>query len=86
MYSKKYRLEKIEEMNIPNPIYLDMLNATCYPAYFKVGDRGWFLFEDYYGSAHRIHTSTVKEVICTDSQLFVTTRNTKFTFTVISEE
>ena len=85
MYNKKYHLEKIEEMNRHNPIYDDMEDAVCYLAYFNVGERGWFLAEDYWGSAHRIHTSTVRDVEYTDNQVLVTTHNTKFTFTEISE-
>lgn len=85
MYNKKYLLEKIEEMNRHNPIYDDMEDTVCYLAYFNIGERGWFLYEDYFGSAHRIHTSTVQDVEYTDNQVFVTTRNTRFTFTVINE-
>lgn len=40
MYSKKYRLEKIEEFNGHNYIYDDMVGSICHPAYFKVGERG----------------------------------------------
>ena len=85
MHNKKYRLDKIEEMNKHNPIYENMDGATCYLAYLNVGDRGWFLFEDSWGLPHRIHTSTVRDVVYTDGQVLVTTMNTKFTFTVIGE-
>lgn len=86
MYNKKYRLEKIEEMNKHNSIYDDAEGSVCYLAYLNIGERGWFLREDddwFFGEAHRIHTSTVKDVVYTDKQVFVETRNTKFTFTLI---
>lgn len=89
MYNKKYILEKIEEFNGHNHIYDDMEGRICHPAYFNVGERGWFLWiEDgwFDGFAHRIHTSTVKNVEYTrGNQIIVTTQNTKFTFTVIND-
>lgn len=90
MYNKKYILEKIEEFNRPNFIYKYMEGSICYPAYFNVGERGWFLFiEDngLYEDAHRIHTSIVKSIEYTrGNQIIVTTQNTKFTFTVANEQ
>ena len=86
MYNKKYRLEKIEEMNRHNPIYEDAEGRVCYLAYLNIGERGWFLREDddwLFGEVHRIHTSVVKDVVYTDNQVFVETRNTKFIFTLI---
>lgn len=84
MYNKKYRLDKIEELNRHNPIYEDIEGSICYPAYLNVGERGYFLYEnDWFGKAHRIHTSTIKDVVYTDNQILVETMNTKFTFTVI---
>ena len=87
MYSKKYRLEKIEEFNKHNPVYDDAEGAVCYLAYFNVGERGWFLcdYDDWFNAVHRIHTSTVKSVEYLDSQVIVETQNTRFTFTLISE-
>ena len=86
MYNKKYRLEKVEEFNEHNHIYDDIGDSTCYPAYFNVGERGWFLYEDdWFGTAHRIHTSTVNDVEYNDNQVIVTTRNTRLTFTLIDE-
>lgn len=86
MYNKKYRLEKIEEFNKHNPIYDNAEGTTCYLAYLNVGERGWFLYEgnDRFCTPHRIHTSTIQDVEYTDTQIIVTTRNTKFTFTLIS--
>ena len=86
MYNKKYCLEKIEEFNRHNPIYDGIEGRICYLAYLNSGERGWFLYEDndWFGMAHRIHTSTIKDVEYTrGNQVIVTTQNTKFTFTVI---
>lgn len=89
MYNKKYILEKIEEFNGYNPIYFGVEGRIAYPAYFNVGERGWFLFiEDCYGyeRAHRIHTSIVQDVKYTrGNQIIVTTLNTRLTFTVKAE-
>ena len=87
MYSKKYCLEKIEEFNWHNPIYEDAEGATCYLAYFKVGDRGWFLidYEKYFDYLNRIHTSIVKSIEYFDDEIIVETQNTRFTFKLISE-
>ena len=88
MYDKKYCLEKIEEFNRHNYIYEDAEESVCYPAYFKVGDRGWFLIEtNEHGfiSAHRIHTTVVKSVEYVEDVIIVETQNTKFTFRVIEE-
>lgn len=38
MYNKKYHIEKIEELNKPNPIYESMEGSLCYPAYFNIGE------------------------------------------------
>ena len=84
MYSKKYIVEKIEEFNWHNYIYDDMEGSTCYLAYFNVGERGWFLYEveGYFGfpSAHRIHTSIVKNVEYSEDYVVIETENTKLTF------
>ena len=86
MYNKKYILEKIEELNHHNPIYEDMEGKVAYPAYFNVGERGWFLWieNDWFNEfAHRIHTSTVKNVEYVDDTIIVETQNTKFVFRMI---
>ena len=84
MYNKKYRLDTIEEFNQHNPIYEDLEGSICYPAYLNIGERGYFLYEnDWFGKAHRIHTSTIKDVVYTDNQIIVETQKTKFIFTVI---
>lgn len=88
MYSRKYRIEKIEEMNAHNSIYNGVKGRVCYPAYLKAGERGWFLYErdeDWIEPVHRIHTSIIKSVEYTGTQIFVVTQNTKFTFTLIEE-
>lgn len=87
MYNKKYHIEKIEEYNGHNHIYDDVEGRICYPAYFNVGERGWFLWiEDNWFKefAHRIHTSIVKNVEYIDDKIIVETQNTRFTFRLIS--
>lgn len=91
MYNKKYILKKIEEFNGHNPIYDGVEGKIAYPAYFNVGDRGWFLWiEDCFYSwyrehAHRIHTSIIESIEYIDNQIIVKTQNTRFVFEVISE-
>lgn len=91
MYNKKYILEKIEEFNEHNYIYDDMEGNVCYLAYFKEGERGWFLhetngLESLFMSAHRIHTSTVENVEYLEDAVIVKTRNTRFTFRLIDNK
>lgn len=89
MYSNKYRFEKIEEFNHHNPIYDGMEGRICYPAYLKVGERGWLLYENEVDDwmpvivPHRIHTSTIKNVEYKYKHLIVTTENTRFTLRVV---
>ena len=87
MYNKKYRLEKIEEFNKHNPIYEDAEGSTCYPAYFNVGEEGWFLceYDDWFVSMHRIRTSVVQSVEYLEDRIILTTQNTRFTFVLIGE-
>lgn len=82
MYDKKYILEEIEEFNGHNDIYDDIKGAVCYPAYFNIGERGWFLWESNdWIKAHRIHTSEVQSVTYIgDEKIIVTTKNTRFVF------
>ena len=92
MYSKKYRLEEVEEFNGNNPIYEDAKGCICYPAYLKVGERGWLLCEtDHYSGAypHRLHTSVIQDVAYTKdfkvSSIIVTTENTRLVFKLVEE-
>ena len=87
MYNKKYRIERVEELGKHNPLHKEMEGKICYPAYFNVGERGWFLYdtEDWYNPVHRLHTSTVENVEYIDDRVIVTTRNTKYIFKVIDE-
>lgn len=88
MYSKKYRLAKVEEFNRNNPMYDEMLGCVCYPAYINVGERGWFLCEvcPLTGATHRVHTSTVNDVQYDGGTIVVTTRNTRLTFTSVNTD
>lgn len=83
MYNKKYIIEKIEEFNHHNPIYDGVEGRVAYPAYFNVGERGWFLWIDDWlvkEFAHRIHTSVIESVKYLDHMIIVETMNTRFTF------
>ena len=87
MYSKKYILENIEEFGVHNPVYDDLINAVCYPAYFNVGERGWFLANTnkWFDKAHRIHTSVIDSVYYLEDKIIVRTQNTKFTFVLVNQ-
>lgn len=89
MYNKKYRCSKIEELNnINNPLHDEVIGNICYLAYLNVGERGWFLYDtrDWLSSAHRVHTSVIKDVEYTrGNQIIVTTANTKYVFSLIEE-
>lgn len=87
MYNKKYRIEKIEELKNHSPLYGEMEGKICYPAYFNVGERGWFLYDtnEWCNPVHRVHTSTVENVEYIDDRIIVTTFNTKYTFKVVDE-
>ena len=84
MYNKKYIIEKIEEFNHHNPIYDYVEGLIAYPAYFCVGERGWFLYIRN-GYANRIHTSVVQFVKYTDDTIILMTENTKITFRLVNE-
>lgn len=92
MYNKKYRFEKIEEFNRHNPIYEGMEGRICYPAYLKVGERGWILYEreDEPGCwPHRMHTSVIQNVEYAKdfkvSKIIVTTENTRYILGLVEE-
>ena len=87
MYSKKYRIEKIEEFGRHNELYDDVEGTVCYLAYLNVGERGWFLFEgkDWFSTPHRIHTSLIKDVEYIDNLVIATTEHTRFTFKLIEK-
>ena len=85
-HNKKYRLYEIEEFGKHNDIYDGAKGSICYIAYLNVGERGWFLYIEncgWYEYAHRIHTSTVKNIEYSDDFMIVTTQNTKLTFRLI---
>jgi hypothetical protein len=93
MYSKKYCFEKIEQFRGLNHTYDDMEGRVCYPAYLKVGERGWILYEiedEYPNYPHRLNTSPVKNVQYTYDifgtdviEIVITTANTRLTLKVI---
>ena len=90
MYSKKYRVEKIEQFGSPNPIYENIEGCICYPAYLNVGERGWMLCEykredEWLAYPHRLHTSVIKDVKYTDDRIVITTEHTRLTLEVAAE-
>ena len=84
MYDKKFRLVEIDAKKY-NPMHEEILNKVCYPAYFVVGERGWFLcvVNEWPGGTHRVHTSLVDNILYADNQIIVVTENTKYVFEVI---
>jgi hypothetical protein len=89
-YDKKYHLVELEEFNGHNPLYDNVKDGVCYLAYLNPGERGWLLCEykgtdEWMAYPHRIHTSMVKSVDCTDKQVILVTENTRFVFEVVRE-
>jgi hypothetical protein len=89
MYNKKYRFDMIEEFNGRNRIYDNMKGRICYPAYLKVGERGWMLYEnevdeEWIRFPHRLHTSIIQNVEYENDRIIVTTENTRFVLGVIA--
>lgn len=91
MFSTKYHIESIEEFSKSNPMHDEIMGKICYPAYFKVGERGIFLVdtekEPIIFRYDRILTSLVKEVVTNrDGGFTVTTKNSKYIFKAVMEE
>lgn len=87
MYSKKYKIEKVEQFGRHNSVYENAEGCVCYPAYLRSGERGWLLYEvqledEFMAYPHRLHLSTIKNVeyiIGDELTLVVTTEHTKLT-------
>jgi hypothetical protein len=80
MYSKKYIIQEVKEFNGHNPVYDEMKNAICYPAYLKIGERGLLLYDNH-GSIHKICTSVIRDVTYGDcGYIVVITQNSAITF------
>lgn len=86
IFDKKYRAVSVESARF-NPIH-DMVRESvyCYPAYFKIGERGWFLFIGDDDIMHRAHITPILDVIYEESRITVQTLNTKYVFEIIDEE
>lgn len=82
MFDKKYRIVEIKSHKgvSDNPIHTYALNAICYPAYFKVGERGWMLCEvdDFFNPIRRIHTSIIQNIEKTQKGFLICTENTVY--------
>ena len=91
MYSKKYQIDAVEQFGTPNPIYENALGCVCYPAYLKVGERGWLLYEaqlddEWMAYPHRLHTSIIQNVeYLRDGSIVITTKHTKLTLREVVE-
>ena len=88
MHNKKYRLKSIATENMTD-LHKNILGKVCYLAFFRVGERGWFLCdtEELMHPVHKIHTSCVKDVKYTrGNQVVVSTENTLYVFEVILDE
>jgi hypothetical protein len=93
MYSKKYILENVEEFGRHNPIYDNAKGHICYPAYLKVGERGWLLYEvrledEWMAYPHRLYTSIIKNVdyvIGDDFRIVIDTEHTRLTLKAVKE-
>jgi len=87
VFGHKYRLVSVEEFGAHNPVVDTILSKTCYLSYFRPKQHAVFLVdtEDEWGFApHRIITSKVKHVDCTDDErVIVETENTMYIFEVI---
>ena len=88
-FDKKYRAVSVESERF-NPLH-DMVrdSVCCYPAYFKVGERGWFLLVEDTGSeyiTHKAHITPIQDVVYEENRITVQTVNTKYAFEVIGEE
>lgn len=84
MYSRKYRLINIDSRR-STCVHAECLGKVCYLAFFKEGERGWFLCDVDDGTdypVHRIHTSNVQSVKYFDngSMVIVSTENTDYEF------
>lgn len=84
MYSRKYRLTNINSRR-GTCVHAECLDKVCYLAFFKTGERGWFLCDVEDGTkypVHRIHTSNVQSVKYLDNGnvVLVSTDNTDYEF------
>lgn len=87
MFDAKYRLTEIADRKRYNPLYEAAEGSVCYLAYFKTGERGWFLYEvddDFLAPVHRMHTSEVQNVEFTENGgVIVKTKNATYKFALI---
>lgn len=83
MFDHRYRLEEIiSKTDVEAKDKEDFLGKICYPAYFKVGERGWFLRETD-GCTYapdRIITPKIEKVEWNGANFTVETENTIYKF------
>lgn len=88
MYSKRYVIENIAEKGEHNPSYDDFIGGYCFPAYLKVGSRGWLLCvknDSWTLTPHRLHTSIIKNIFCEEDMITVETEHTSLFIREIKE-
>lgn len=85
-YDRKYRASV--ESKEPREVHEEINGAICYPAYFKEGERGLFLFEtnDIFTPIHRLQTSKVMRVEYFNNGLTIDTENTRYIFELCDDE
>lgn len=83
MFNRRYRLKEIiSKTGVEEKDKEDFLGKICYPAYFKVGENGWFLCETD-GCTYapdRIRTSGVEKIEWNCTDFTVETENTIYKF------
>lgn len=80
VYSKKYVIETIKECREHNPAYENLVGGYCFPAYLKIGCRGWLLCvanNSWDLTPHRLHTSIIKDIKYTEDALIIKSENTE---------
>lgn len=90
-FNKKYRAVSVKAKE-PRDIHDEIRGKICYPAYFKVGECGWFLCNVFdvsfptHDTLHRMSTSTVKRVEYYDNGFTVYTENTVYEFAEVYDD
>jgi len=88
-FNKKYRAVSVKSTD-NREVHDNIRGKICYPAYFKVGERGWFLCEMsdilFPTPVHRMNTSTVRKVEYYDNGFTVFTENTTYEFEEVDDE
>lgn len=81
MYDKRYILRYITEPP-DESLYSDIVGNVCYPAYFRVGEKGWFLMMNDVENdvPQRVCIPVVKSVQFAGDGFVVRTEGRRFSF------